>query len=923
MNENNKMIANALSLRTPQRKSLDLLEQIVQKIDLKPDADLKEALAAIHEIAPKIEDFERKFPSVCFALATGVGKTRLMGAFIAYLHLEKGIKNFFVLAPNLTIYNKLIADFTPNTPKYVFPGIQEFAMNRPQVITGETYSQVGDLLDKTNQDRVKINIFNISKINSDKDSRGTPRVRAFSEYLGQSYFDYLASLDDLVIVMDEAHRYRASAGMKAINELKPVLGLELTATPKSTGSRGQRFKNIVYEYSLAEAIRDGYVKKPAIVGRSNFDTDRYTEEAINEIKIKDGLQIHETIKAELEVYSANHNVRKVKPFALIIARNIEHARELKALIDSDDFENGRYKGKVIEVDSQASGAEKDETIEKLLRVEKYDEPTEIVIHVDMLKEGWDVNNLYTIIPLKAADSKILVEQSIGRGLRLPFGECTGVDAIDRLNIIAHDKFQAIVKAAEDQQFEFQKIQLEENSVTGKVKAVDNVSLLEQQITRIISEQIVSPAEKKTSESTIEDKKATLETAPIQPALDVYKSNKVNEIASATLDVIEDFGKKVSSSKELATPENKAQLVEGVKAFLAAKTTEPSLQFDTEQVDIDKTVDAVVEQFINFNIDIPKVIVSFKFKEAGFTFGHFDADVSKFAELKAITQKILVKDLVSGKREEKGVAKFQKLYENLEDYVLEPLLNNLEVNYDTESELLYHLIGQVIEYLRSYAEDEEELEKILFFNGQYISDELLVQMKQHLIPGECEVATTVGSAYASLRTYKIIENEQFPVVSFRNKPQDKTKIKSMVFEGFEKCLFPKQKFDSDTERQLACLLEDTPDVLKWLKLNDDRAKSIFTLRYTDPDTRELKGYCPDFVIETTDAKYIVETKARDKMSDTAVLAKAKVAKQWCQTANDFESKHGGKNWIYLLVPDNMLFDATLTFEKLTSICIVRE
>lgn len=120
MNENNKMIANALSLRTPQRKSLDLLEQIVQKIDLKPDADLKEALAAIHEIAPKIEDFERKFPSVCFALATGVGKTRLMGAFIAYLHLEKGIKNFFVLAPNLTIYNKLIADFTPNTPKYVF-----------------------------------------------------------------------------------------------------------------------------------------------------------------------------------------------------------------------------------------------------------------------------------------------------------------------------------------------------------------------------------------------------------------------------------------------------------------------------------------------------------------------------------------------------------------------------------------------------------------------------------------------------------------------------------------------------------------------------------------------------------------------------------------------------------------------------------
>lgn len=63
-----------------------------------------------------------------------------------------------------------------------------------------------------------------------------------------------------------------------------------------------------------------------------------------------------------------------------------------------------------------------------------------------------------------------------------------------------------------------------------------------------------------------------------------------------------------------------------------------------------------------------------------------------------------------------MAKFQKLYENLEDYVLEPLLNNLEVNYDTESELLYHLIGQVIEYLRSYAEDEEELEKSCSLTG---------------------------------------------------------------------------------------------------------------------------------------------------------------------------------------------------------------
>ncbi|MBN0911526.1 type III restriction endonuclease subunit R, partial [Pseudomonas aeruginosa] len=86
-------------------------------------------------------------------------------------------------------------------------------------------------------------------------------------------------------------------------------------------------------------------------------------------------------------------------------------------------------------------------ITRLLTVESVDEPTEIVIHVNMLKEGWDVTNLYTIVPLRAAKARTLVEQSIGRGLRLPYGKRTGVEAVDRLNIVAHDKFQEIIDDA--------------------------------------------------------------------------------------------------------------------------------------------------------------------------------------------------------------------------------------------------------------------------------------------------------------------------------------------------------------------------------------------------------------------------------------------------------------------------------------------
>ena len=86
-------------------------------------------------------------------------------------------------------------------------------------------------------------------------------------------------------------------------------------------------------------------------------------------------------------------------------------------------------------------------ITRLLAVESVDEPTEIVIHVNMLKEGWDVTNLYTIVPLRAANARTLIEQSIGRGLRLPYGKRTGVAAVDRLNIVAHDKFQEIIDEA--------------------------------------------------------------------------------------------------------------------------------------------------------------------------------------------------------------------------------------------------------------------------------------------------------------------------------------------------------------------------------------------------------------------------------------------------------------------------------------------
>lgn len=254
-----------------------------------------------------------------------------------------------MLAPNLTIYEKLIADFTPNTPKYVFKGIAEFAAYPPEIIIGDNYEQRAGSLSLLSP--VTINIFNISKINSEVRGGKSPRIKRLSEYLGDSYFNHLAELPDLVLLMDESHRYRASAGVRAINELKPLFGLELTATPFVESNRGPvPFKNVVVDYPLARAMEDGFVKEPAVVTQRDFDAKRHTPDELEKIKLEDGVRLHEATKVELMTYARQNGVKTVKPFVLIIARDTTHAGQLLALIQSNAFFEGRYRDKVIQVD---------------------------------------------------------------------------------------------------------------------------------------------------------------------------------------------------------------------------------------------------------------------------------------------------------------------------------------------------------------------------------------------------------------------------------------------------------------------------------------------------------------------------------------------------------------------------------------------
>ena len=197
--------------------------------------------------------------------------------------------------------------------------------------------------------------------------------------------------------MDEAHRYRAKAATKAIFELSPKLGVELTATPKTVGAKPKDFKNVIYYYGLGNAMADGYVKEPAVLTRADFDKSNYDQDRLEQIMLEDGVHYHNHVDAELKLYAGQTGRKRVYPFMLVVAQDTEHAKALRTKIESEDFFNGSFIGRVAEVHSKLKGDEGNEAMERLVELETTNN-TDIVIHVNKLKEGWDVTNLYTIVP---------------------------------------------------------------------------------------------------------------------------------------------------------------------------------------------------------------------------------------------------------------------------------------------------------------------------------------------------------------------------------------------------------------------------------------------------------------------------------------------------------------------------------------------
>ena len=886
--ENSKLISRILSLRPPQQESLEIFARLVNLLSLEKNPNLTDELSKVRELCPTLTSFEREFPSFCFSLATGIGKTRLMGACIAYLHYAKDIKNFFVMAPNLTIYDKLKSDLgSPENPKYVFRGLDKFS-TPPRIIDGDNYNNFRSS-SFIGANEIIINVFNISKLNSDSkgDNNAPARIKRLNEILGESYFGYLQSLPDLCIFMDESHHYHADKSFEVINELQPIIGVELTATPQiQKGSRKILFENVVYEYSLASALKDEkYVKVPVVFTRKDFRPEEFTPEQLDREKLIDGIKLHEETKNRLEIYSRETEKPLVRPFILVVAKDTAHSRKLLDYIKSKEFFGGRYAEKVIEVNSSLRGAEKDSNIERLLSLESPDNEIEIVIHVNMLKEGWDVTNLYTIIPLRASASETLTEQTIGRGLRLPYGERTGIEEIDRLSIVSHDRYEAIVNLANDPDSLVRKIRYIEptdsTDTDDKEKEVVELPTTYDFLTNSESFQ-----KRLALDIQKENEKSSVTPRPQEQNLEIAKF----VAAKAATSVVE-LNRTVKSFDAIKESEIQEVLVTSVVNDTINKFSEINLTRDELKNTVQKAIETCVQHLTENIIPIPRAVIQaspeikqgfYDFHlELGGIYWHASGDELIGTELKENGKTVTYNSDIASRVK----------VDTTENEIIRHIIIKDNVDYFACSDLLYSLVNDAKEFFKGYL-SEEAADKVMRDRQSTLAEEIYRQMNKHFYREEISFTASEMRPFSRIEPCfggKIKTDE---IYDLRANIQP-SEVPRKIFQGFNKACHTLYKFDSNTERIFAVVLEQDNDVLKWLRPSVKQFDIYYTL---DGNAR----YEPDFIVETDNKIYMVETKMKKDLHDIDVQSKAIAGQTYCESATKWNLEHGGKAWEYVLL-----------------------
>lgn len=776
--------------------------------------------------------------------ATGMGKSFIIAGAIDYFAAQ-GARNFAIVTPGSTIQNKTIDQYTAGHPK----SLVDLMEVDPLVVHSGNFDSASMASAFDDEDQVKLFVFTIQSLLKPGTKAGR-KTHEFKEGLGKAFYEHLDGLDDLMIFADEHHVYGGPKFSDALRGLTPLALFGLTATPDEKAMQKTGIAKI-FQYPLAAAIADRYVKTPVVVGRKDDRTDENTQ-------LLDGGILLREKDVLLAQYSGSTGEPRIKPIMLVSCQDIIHAEEKVAFLRSENFFAGEYADEdvVLQVDS----SQPDAALEALDRVEDPDSPTRIIVQVGMLKEGWDVKNVYVIASLRSSISDVLTEQTLGRGLRLPFGTYVEGDEYQLLNeleVVSHERYLDLLRRADalSQSFiDFETVVTAEGK-TEKVKIqtpVDGASELNGGPGPSSPEaggDIASP------DSPI----ASFENSGHIHIVDADdRLQKVIEAAKKRTPIFPE-----SKFEPLLVPRVRTEAV--AQAFTLADVTDSSAFRELGRKLASNPEKFLSRTRLSGNIDKSARTAGLTGRAAGTKVLASTAFESEDDGRLAVMQRVLASPSVTNRPAEAGQVK------RLLDLVLEGAG------------------GQSNVLLTNYARRV----------GDRIVEEINVQLSKN---------TSKGS-----QVREVVDAETF--VARERLAREKTSDdhygkfeRGVGYIGWSSGLYEQAWFDSAPERDLAVILDEESAIQLWIRLELNDLPILWN--------GARQSYNPDLLaVDQDEIRWVIEVKA-DKDVDTAVVQdKRQAAESWANTVSA-DSRFGA--WKYLLVSETDLADAKGSWSALSKL-----
>ena len=431
-------------------------------------------------------------------MATGSGKTKVISLLIAWSYFHKLYetdsqlsRNILLIAPNIIVLDRLYRDFAdlrifhedcvlPHNGYEGHDWQSDFQMHLHKQDEVRSHSETGNIF-LTNIHRVYVRD-NTPPSADDQNTKDYFLGKSPSGTLTDGKIDLgeiVRELDELLIINDEAHHIHDErmAWFKSIEDLNNTLTqkgkalslqMDMTATPKH--HNGAIFVQTIADYPLVEAIHQNIVKRPVIPD----------DESNNKMKERQSADYGERYADYIEL--------GVKEWRKVYEVHKKAGKKAVMFLMTDDTKNcdamGRYleakyhdlKGKILvihtknngEITEKTTSGKKEKELAELRKqaasIDEWDNPYRVVVSVLVLREGWDVRNVTTVVGLRAftAQSNILPEQTLGRGLRLMYPKQNDIG--EKVSIIGSPAFVDFVK-----EIEKEGIKLDREAMGGRSK----------------------------------------------------------------------------------------------------------------------------------------------------------------------------------------------------------------------------------------------------------------------------------------------------------------------------------------------------------------------------------------------------------------------------------------------------------------------